>query len=257
MLYFKYIRMVLKTMFQYRLDLLLNIIGQIANVGFMFAGIVLLFERFGKLDDWSYGEVALCYAITISAWSLTECFARGFDVFQRYIRQGTFDRVLLRPRSTILQVLGSNFEVVRLVKLVWAGAILAIAISYAAITWSALKIITVMLMIFCGVFIFSGVFILGATVCFWTVEGLEFINIFTDGGRELSSYPLTIYSKWLRRFFTFIIPFGCFNYLPLLYITGRADNPIYAFTPLLGIAFIIPCLLIWRIGVRHYVSTGN
>jgi len=257
MLYFKYIRMVVKTMFQYRLNLLLNIIGQIANVGFMFAGITLLFARFGKLDDWNFGEVALCYAITISAWSLTECFARGFDVFQGYIRQGTFDRVLLRPRSTILQVLGSNFEVTRLAKLIWAGVILAIAISYAAVTWSALKIITVGLMIFCGVFIFSGIFILGATVCFWTTDGLEFINIFTDGGRELSSYPLTIYSKWLRRFFTFIIPFGCFNYLPLLYITGRADNPLYALIPLVGAVFIIPCLLVWRIGVRHYVSKGN
>ncbi len=257
MLYFKYIRMVVKTMFQYRLNLLLNIIGQIANVGFMFAGIALLFARFGKLDDWNFGEVALCYAITISAWSLTECFARGFDVFQGYIRQGTFDRVLLRPRSTILQVLGSNFEVTRLAKLIWAGVILAIAISYAAVTWSALKIITVGLMIFCGVFIFSGIFILGATVCFWTTDGLEFINIFTDGGRELSSYPLTIYSKWLRRFFTFIIPFGCFNYLPLLYITGRADNPLYALIPLVGVVFIIPCLIVWRIGVRHYVSTGN
>ena len=257
MLYFKYIRMTLKSMLQYRLNLLLNIIGNLANVGFMFAGIALMFARFGKLDDWSFGEVALCYAITISSWSLTECFARGFDIFQRYIREGSFDRILLRPRSTILQILGSNFEVTRLIKLVWAGVVLVIAINYASIAWNPWKVLTVVLMIFCGVFIFSGIFILGATVCFWTTDGLEVINIFTDGGRELSSYPLTIYNKWLRRFFTFIIPFGCFNYLPLLFITGRADNLLFAFIPLLGIVFIIPCLLIWRVGVRHYVSTGN
>ncbi|MDR3149944.1 MAG: ABC-2 family transporter protein, partial [Oscillospiraceae bacterium] len=166
-------------------------------------------------------------------------------------------RVLLRPRGTILQVLGSNFEFPRLIKLVWAGAVLVIAINYASIVWTSLKVMTVALMIVWGVFIFSGVFILAATVCFWTVEGLEFRNIFTDGGRELSSFPLTIYNKWLRRFFTFVIPFGCFNYLPLMYLTGRADNAMYAFTPLLGALFIVPCLLVWRIGVRHYVSTGN
>jgi ABC-2 type transport system permease protein len=244
-------------MFQYRLNLLLQAIGQIMNVGLMFAGIALMFARFGRLDDWSFGEAALCFAITTAAWSITECFARGFDVFSGYIRQGTFDRVLLRPRSTVLQVLGSEFEVMRLAKVVVAGVILAIAIGYAGVVWNAAKAFTLAFMVFGGVFIFSGIFILGAAVCFRTVDGLEFINIFTYGGRELSSYPLTIYSKWLRRFFTFIIPFGCMNYLPLLYITGRADNPLYALTPLFGIVFIVPCLLVWRLGVRHYLSTGN
>lgn len=244
-------------MFQYRLNLLLLTIGQLANKVFMFASIAVLFARFGMLDDWSFGEVAMCFAVVTASFSLTECFARGFDVFEGYIRQGTFDRVLLRPRSTILQVLGSNFEFPRLVNLVWAGIVLALAISYTTIAWSAMKVLTLVLMIVCGVFIFSGIFILAASVCFWTVEGLEFVNIFTHGGRDLASYPLTIYTKWLRRFFTFIIPFGCFNYLPLMYLTGRADNPLYGLTPLLGALFIVPCILIWRIGVRHYVSTGN
>jgi ABC-2 type transport system permease protein len=96
-------------------------------------------------------------------------------------------------------------------------------------------------------------------VCFFTVEGLEFINIFTDGGREIASYPLPVYGKWVRRFFTFIIPFGCINYLPLMYLTGRAEqHPLfYMLTPLLGFLFIFPCLLVWRFGVRHYVSTGS
>jgi ABC-2 type transport system permease protein len=257
MIYFKYIRMVLKTMFQYRLNLLLQTIGHFANVAFMFAGIALLFSRFGSLDGWNFGEAALCFAITLSAWSLTECFARGFDVFRDFIRLGTFDRVLLRPRSTIVQVLGSYFEITRLIKLVWAGVVLVIAIGYSGVAWTAMKVLTLVLMIGGGVFIFSGIFILGATVCFWTVEGLEFLNIFTDGGRELASYPMTIYTKWLRRFFTFVIPFGCMNYLPLLYLTDRAANPLYALAPLFGIGFIAPCLLVWGIGVRHYRSTGS
>jgi ABC-2 type transport system permease protein len=68
---------------------------------------------------------------------------------------------------------------------------------------------------------------------------------------------MTIYSRWLRRFFTFIIPYGCFNYLPLLYLTGRSNNALYALAPLPGIVFIVPCLLLWNYGVRHYMSTGN
>ena len=110
-----------------------------------------------------------------------------------------------------------------------------------------------------GAVVFAGVFILGATVCFFTLDGLEVINIFTDGGRELASYPLPVYGKWVTRFFTFIIPYGCMNYLPLMYLTGRTGNypVLYMLMPLLGFVFLLPCLGIWQLGVRHYSSTGS
>lgn len=114
-------------------------------------------------------------------------------------------------------------------------------------------------MIICGILIFAGIFILVSTMCFWTVQGLELANIFTDGGREMSQYPLSIYKKWVTRFFTFVIPFGCVNYMPLMYILekGAFNNNLYMFVPLAGILFIIPCILIWLIGVRYYKSTGS
>jgi ABC-2 type transport system permease protein len=115
------------------------------------------------------------------------------------------------------------------------------------------------MMVVSGAVVFTGVFILGASVCFFTLDGLEVINIFTDGGRELASYPLPVYGKWITRFFTFIIPFGCMNYLPLLYLTGRADRwpVLYMLMPFLGFVFILPCLAVWRFGVRHYTSSGS
>lgn len=100
---------------------------------------------------------------------------------------------------------------------------------------------------------------LAATLCFWTIQGLEVVNIFTDGGREMAQYPLNIYHKWVTKFFTFVIPFGCVNYLPLLYVLGRSDGEsiLYMLAPIAGIVFIFPCLLVWQFGVKHYRSTGS
>jgi ABC-2 type transport system permease protein len=256
-IYFKYVKMIVKSFLQYRLALLLTTLGQLVQTVLTFFAMWLLFDRFRTLKGYTYGEVALTFCVTLAAFAFTECFFRGFDVFQGYIKQGTFDRVLLRPRSTIIQILGSNVEISRLGRLLVAGCMLAWAVTNSGFEWTPLKAVTLALMLISGVVIFAGVFILGATICFWTVDGLEFINIFTDGAREFASYPLTIYSKRVTQFFTFIIPYGCFNYLPLTYITGRSSNPLYALTPLLGIVFIIPCLLLWQWGVRHYLSTGN
>ncbi len=110
-----------------------------------------------------------------------------------------------------------------------------------------------------GTFIFASIYMLGATLCFWTLEGLEVINILTDGGREMAQYPLNIYKEWVRKFFTFVIPFGTINYLPLMYILGKTEGNqiIYMLTPLLGLLFIIPCILVWNFGVKHYKSTGS
>lgn len=259
MLYTKYIKMNLKAVLEYRLSAWLLGIAQFLTSFFWFISLYLLFRRFGSIEGWSFTEVALCFAVTNSAFALSECFARGFDIFSRMIIRGDFDRVLLRPRSAVLQIMGSGFEITRAGKLLQGILVLILVMPRMDIIWTLDKIVTLLFMIIGGTAVFTGIFILGAAVCFFTVEGLEFINIFTDGGRELASYPLPVYGKWVQRFFTFIIPFGCVNYLPLMYLTGRAaQHPVlYMLTPLLGILFIGPCLLVWKLGVRHYASTGS
>lgn len=100
---------------------------------------------------------------------------------------------------------------------------------------------------------------LAATLCFWTVESLELANVLTDGSREMAQYPLNIYEKGIIRFFTFIIPFGYVSYLPLLSILGKTSGNewLYMLMPLNGCLFLLPCLAVWQMGVRHYRSTGS
>ncbi|PGL70201.1 ABC-2 family transporter protein [Bacillus sp. AFS055030] len=258
-LYFKYLLILFKSQMEYRTSFWLLTIGQFLIPFSMFAGLYFLFERFGQIKGWTFYEVALCFAIIHMAFALSECFARGFDNFSSLIVSGNFDRVLVRPRSTIVQVMGSKFEFNRIGRLIQSLIVLIWAISSLSIDWSSMKVITLLLMIISGVFIFTGIFILAATMCFWTIQGLEVVNIFTDGGREMAQYPLNIYQKWITKFFTFVIPFGCVNYLPLMYILDKTDGKAYLYmlSPIAGIIFIIPCLLVWQIGVRHYRSTGS
>ncbi|NLG81608.1 MAG: hypothetical protein GX490_03660 [Bacilli bacterium] len=257
MLYWKYVKILFKSQLEYRTSFILLSIGQIFVPFSVFLGIYFLFQRFQEIKGWSLWEVALCYVIIHIAFSLTECFVRGFDNFSRLVVTGDFDRILVRPRSTIVQVLGSQFEFTRIGRLFQAVVIFIIALTKVQIDWNIIKILTFILMIISGIFIFAGIYMIGATLCFFTIEGLEVINILTDGGREISQYPINIYKDWVKKLFTFVIPYGVVNYLPLLYVLGKNNQVIYAFTPLLGILFIIPCILIWNYGVKHYLSTGS
>jgi ABC-2 type transport system permease protein len=258
-LFYKYLLILFKSQMQYRTSFWLLTFGQFFIPFSVFAGLYFLFERFGQIKGWDFYEVALCFGIIHMAFAISECLARGFDMFSNLIVNGDFDRLLVRPRNTVLQVIGSKFEFTRFGRLLQSLLVLAWAIGNINIEWTVMKIITMVFMISSGVFIFTGIFILAATMCFWTIQGLEVTHIFTDGGREMAQYPLNIYQKWVSRFFTFVIPFGCVNYLPLLYILDRTEGNtvLYMLTPLAGFLFILPCLLVWRFGVRHYRSTGS
>lgn len=258
-LYFKYLGLVLKSQLQYRASFVLTVFTQFLAPFTAFAGIYLLFERFGSIDGWTAYEVFLCFAVIGASFAVSTCVARGFDSFAGLIKNAGFDRVLLRPRNTIIQVLGSEFDIKRLGHLLQAITVLILAISGVKIQWDLIKILTLSNMIIGGIGIFSGVYMLQAAFAFWTVEGLEVANILTHGVKEYASYPLNILPKWITRFFTFVIPFACVNYLPLQSLLGRTNGNrvFYMLVPLFGIVFIIPCLFAWRFGVRHYRSTGS
>ena len=88
----------------------------------------MLFSRFGSLRGWQLGEVALFYGVINISYALSEALGRGFDMFSFQVISGEFDRTLLRPRSTELQVLAHDFQLMRSGRLfqglavtVWAG----------------------------------------------------------------------------------------------------------------------------------------
>ncbi|WFR57442.1 ABC-2 family transporter protein [Anaerocolumna sp. AGMB13025] len=256
-LYFKFFSIHLKSVFQYKTSFLLTTIGQFLVSFNVFLGVYFMFQRFNKVKGFTYSEILLCFSIVLIEFSLAECFARGFDTFSATISNGEFDRIMVRPRNEIFQVLGNKIEFTRIGRMLQAIIMFAYGIMKSQITWSYDKVLTVIFMIIGGTVVFTGIFIIYAAFCFFTIEGLEFMNIFTDGAREYGKYPLSIYGKRVLQICTILVPYALIQYYPLLYILDRTKNPFYILLPLIACLFIIPCYLFWKFGIRHYKSTGS
>lgn len=256
-LYMHYVSVNVRSAMQYKVSLLLMVMGQLLVSFSTFFGIHFMFMRFQSVKGYAYPEVLICFAIVLLQFSLAEMFARGFDMFAGIVRRGEFDRVLVRPRSAILQVLGAKFEVSRIGRMLQAILIFAYAMTHGTVTWTAGRIGTVLMMLIGGALLFSGLFLVYAALCFFTLEGLEFMNVFTDGGREYGKYPIDVYGKRLLQFSTFIIPYALVQYYPLQYLLGRSDCWLYSLYPLGAALFLLAGYALWRFGVRHYTSTGS
>lgn len=256
-LYMKYFTMHVKSILQYKKSFLLTAIGQFLTSFTMFLGVYFMFQRFSLVEGFTYSQVLLCFSIALIEFSIAECFARGFDTFSSMLGNGEFDRIMVRPRNEIFQVLGSKIEFTRVGRLLQAVVMLVYGIKSSGIMWTGDKIAVLLFMIAGGTVVFTGIFIVYAALCFFTTENLEFMNIFTDGAREYGKYPISIYGKRVLQFCTFIIPLALVQYYPLLYLIGRESKDWYFFAPLVACLFFLPCLIIWKTGLKHYKSTGS
>ncbi|MBQ8508718.1 MAG: ABC-2 family transporter protein [Clostridia bacterium] len=255
--YRKFLSIHLRSLMQYKASFIMTLLGQFSGAFSAFLTIYFLLRRFGTVEGYTYQEVLLCFASIYMAFSLAETFARGLDRFPAVIGNGEFDRILVRPRNEIFQVIASKTELTRLGRLLQAIVTFCYAIPASGIDFTPDKILCLVLMVVCGALVFVGVFVIFAFICFFTLEGLEFMNILTDGVREHGSYPFDIYGKEIMTVMTFVVPYTLVQVYPLHYLIGRTDSLLNLFAPLLALVFLIPCALLWKLGVRHYKSTGS
>lgn len=242
---------------QYKISFFLTALGQFLVSFTAFLGVYFMFSRFNAVDDFAFEQVLLCFAAVLMAFSTAEMLGRGFDLFPRMLGNGEFDRALVRPRNIIFQVLASKMDFTRLGRLFQAILVFCYAIPNSGIVWTWDKIIALCLMVICGSLVFFGLFLVYAAFSFFTIEGLEFMNVFTDGGREFGRYPFSVYGKNILRFLTFVIPLALFQYYPLLYLLDREQGAFFMFVPLIGALFLLPSYAFFRIGLRRYKSTGS
>ncbi len=262
-LYLRYIAISIRSQLQYRASFVMLVLARCVTTSFEILAIWALFTRFRTLGSWRLEEVALLYGLVNIAFALAEGGARGFDTFSDMVRSGDFDRLLLRPRSTALQVAARDFQLMQMGRLLQGLVVLAWSATRLGVHWSAPRIGLVGFAILGGACLFGGLFILQATIAFWATETLEIVNTVTYGGIEAGQYPLPIYQKWFQRFFIFVVPLACVTYFPALAVLGRDDSLLHSpvwfqwIAPSAGLLFMLLALNVWELGVRHYRSTGS
>jgi ABC-2 type transport system permease protein len=253
----------LRAQLQYPGSTLLMACGGFLTAIVDLVAIWALFDRFGPVQGWRFGDIAFFFGMVSISFALAETISRGFDVFGTdFVRTGAFDRVLLRPRMATLQLIGYDFRLRMMGRLIQGATVLAVATASLDFHWTVDAILLALWTTAGGVALFFGLVMLQATLSFWTVESLEVVNVVTYGGVQAAQFPLGLYAGWFRYLLIFVVPIGCVAYFPVLAILGRHDplgtpDWILPLTPAVGFVFLALCLVAWRRGVRRYTSTGT
>lgn len=248
---------------QYRGAFLLMVLGSFLTSMVQAIGIWALFDRFGNLGIWSVAHVAFLYGTINIVFASVDITARGFDTFgSSLIRTGQFDRVLVRPASTVILVAAREVALHKLGQLLQGILVLIYALVALDIDWTLGRLALYIFAVSSMYAFFYAIQIVRATMSFWTIETLEILNTISHGGMETAQYPMSIYKESFTNFFTYVVPLACVAYFPIVGVLDMPD-PLgstlltQSLAPLAGFVFFAVCLSFWFFGMKRYQSTGS
>lgn len=251
-----------KSEIQYRANFLIMVTMGLVfqGTGFIFIWVVL--NRFVAVGGWTLGEIAFLYGLRLIVHALNGFFSGALFSVEYQVRQGSFDRFLVRPLAPLLQLMAQQPPSSALGDLIGGIGLFVAATTLITIHWTPGALIYLVLAIIGGSLIELAMRLLCSALAFrfLTANAPMFLldNIFSNFG----NYPLSIFGNVLSFLLTFGLPLAFLAYFPavvLLRRTGELQvHPAFAYgAPLAGVFWLVVAVLVFQHELRYYQSAGH
>lgn len=246
---------------QYRMNFLMQVLSMVLTYSGQFLALRWLTLRFPDVKGWDLQGIILLYALAIFAWGVAVSLFFHFHHFEEEVRQGIFDRVLVRPIPPFVTALAGTSPIAGAGQLIFAVAAIVWAATASGMAWNLPNLLYLLATGVGGGLILGGALVACGAMAFYTRRSITFYWTLIFPGRQLVHYPVNIYHSALQMLLTVGVPFAFINYYPAHALLGRADRlplPLMAWaTPLVGVAFFYLCYLFWVGGLKRYSGAGS
>lgn len=255
-LYVSFLSASLKEMLIYRLDCIAGMISQIVTQLVSIIFVWITFQNTDNLVGWNFEQILLLYGVTLISIGLVDfCFDALYDIGPKYIREGDFDKILLRPIHPLISIIGASKD---FTAFGYFGLGLFLTISMLiklAIPITFLLILKIVFFSIIGTAIIGAINTIFSIASFWTYKSNEviwtFFRMYT-----FTEYPINIYNGFIKFLITYILPFSFVAYYPTMNYLGMDKYMIYL-SPIVAIVLWIIAVNVWNWALKKYRSTGN
>lgn len=257
-LFGEYFSQYVKMRLAYRGDFIVSTATSLAATVFALCFVLVLFQKVPTLANWTLPEEIFLYGFSLLPAGMFNIISLNmYDFGNNYIIEGKFDRVMLRPISTLFQVLFEQFRVESMQEIGTGLFCILWASRSLHIHWTAGKLSLLIFWGLCAGVIYVSVFLLLTTISFWFEDRVG-VHPPVWNMINFGRYPLTIYSGAVQFFLCWIIPFGLASFYPSVRLLGHTVTPEYLpFVPVVAVGFLVFAISMWNLGTRHYSSTGS
>ncbi|XAS67134.1 ABC-2 family transporter protein [Micrococcaceae bacterium Sec5.7] len=252
----------LRSQIAYRGSFLAAVAGQILLGTTEFVELYAIVHNIPTFGGMTFAQALLVFAFASLAFSIGDLLMGETDSMSETIRTGKLEVLLVRPLPVLLQLMTSDFQLRRVGRLMFALVALAAALVITDIQWDPAKVALFIITPIAGAAIFCAPFLGAGAAQFWMLDGKQFGNAFTYGGRYVASMPGAALFLPMQVSFTFVVPATLVAYAPSLVILGL-DGPagIPSWTGWLGLPAAVVLwgimLLLWRAAIKKYTGAGG
>ncbi len=259
----QYYKMEHKRNMQFPAASLVNVIAVFVRESISILVIYLTLLRFDHINDWNMDEMFFLFSLLFLTYSGVVMLFADMRRFSAFVRDGKFDRIMVRPQGMMIQLISSNADGTAALGHGFLGLVLfVVSANNVGITWNAVNILYYVFTIIGGILIQGAVFVFFSALCFYFVEVQTVRDILYWNTRKFAGYPISIFNKGIQFIMIYMVPFAFVNYFPAQYLLRKPDMAAYPeiymyIAPFLGIVLYILAYLFFRYSVRYYTSTGN
>lgn len=255
-LYLSFLKGALKEILIYRIDCIVGIFSQLIVQLVSLIFIIIVFQNTENIASWNFKQILLLYGVTrIPVGIAGYCFDELYQVGPKYIRNGDFDKILLRPAHPLISIIGGSSEFTSVGDVVIGLGITIYMLIDLAIPITALLIFKIIFFSIVGAFIIGAINTIFSISSFWTYRSDEviwsFYRMYT-----FTEYPIDIYNKVIKIVITIILPFAFVAYYPTMDYLGFNHAMIYL-SPLVAIVLWFIAIKLWNFALTKYRSTGT
>ena len=239
----------------YKLSFFLQLFGLLFGDIIIPVVSALIYSVSAGIPGWSLYEFILFQGtliLVIGIWHTMFAGLLGETI--NSVKEGTFDKVLLKPFPSLAYVTSRGFDLDGLGE-VLAG-VLIIGFAMFKVEFVAIMFIPYVIAVLLGALFEFALTIFAASFAFLFVKTwrlYEFISALERFGR----YPIVIYGPVLRLILTFGVPVAMASYYPASVLLGKETVHMLALVTIPVLIFFGVSLLLWKFAMTKYSSAGG
>lgn len=257
-LYPKYVSMSLKSSLSYKTDAILQILCFAVTEAISLATIYLIVGSVPSVGVWTFSSLAVLFGFTLIPKAIDHIFFDDLWIMAYWaVRMGELDPYLTRPMSPLFQFVAKTFKWAGSGELVVGIVIMSVFAPTCGAAWTASAVSGIIICAVLGIFVFTGIKLLFASLAFWVKSSGVLLNTVYNFC-NYAKYPLGHMGKAFVSIMFYVVPFGLFLYYPVeCAITGANVWWAALYSAIGAIIIMTLALSVWKIGIKHYDSVGN
>lgn len=258
-LYLRLLRASIRARMAYKLDFIITSLLYALITASDFLTVAAILLRYPSMAGWGLYEVALLSGIASASKGFYRVFASELDGFERYLVNGEYDSLLIRPWPALLSLLARNFDLARVGAVLQGYLVLGLGLSGVLAEGAPRWLLGYALLLpLAGTLVVVSIAIAVAGAGFYLTRIGDLQTFAIDAPTTAAAYPAGIFPQWLRGLLTGLLPVTAIGYWPLRYALGKGGSSLVLGAPVLAAGLgLMVALWIYRRGERRYQSTGS